>query len=172
MALVFHHLATVAYAHGEHNRAAHLLAVAARLRETGGGVTPYTLTVPADYERAVAAVQAALGAKAFAVCWAEGLALTGEQAIDIALTRRASPAAPIASAQSAALLSPSYPAGLTAREVEILRLLAQGLTYAQIADHLVITRRTVNAHLTTIYDKLGVHSRAAATRFAVEHHLV
>jgi DNA-binding CsgD family transcriptional regulator len=37
---------------------------------------------------------------------------------------------------------------------------------------LVITRRTVNAHLTSIYGKLGVSSRAAATRFAVDHHLV
>ncbi|MEZ4621117.1 MAG: LuxR C-terminal-related transcriptional regulator [Caldilineaceae bacterium] len=67
---------------------------------------------------------------------------------------------------------PAYPAGLTTREVDVLRLLAQGLTYAQIAGQLIITRRTVNAHLTTIYDKLGVHSRSAATRFAVAHHLV
>ena len=41
----------------------------------------------------------------------------------------------------------------------------------EIADKLVISRRTVNTHLTTIYGKVGVTSRAAATRFAQEHHL-
>ena len=68
--------------------------------------------------------------------------------------------------------SPAYPAGLTTREVEVLRLVAAGLTDAQVAEHLVISVRTVNKHLTSIYNKLGVSSRAAATRFAVEHHLV
>jgi len=68
--------------------------------------------------------------------------------------------------------SPSYPDGLTAREVEVLRLLAQGLTSAQIAEHLVISVVTVNFHVRSIYSKLGVTSRAAAARYAVEHHLV
>jgi DNA-binding CsgD family transcriptional regulator len=68
--------------------------------------------------------------------------------------------------------SRTYPAGLTAREVEVLRLLTQGLTYAQIADKLVISRRTVNWHLTSLYSKLGVNSRAAATRFAIDYHIV
>ncbi len=68
--------------------------------------------------------------------------------------------------------TPTYPAGLTAREVEVLRLVAQGLTDAQIAHQLVVTRRTVNWHLTSIYSKIGVSSRAAATRYAVEHRLV
>lgn len=63
-------------------------------------------------------------------------------------------------------------AGLTAREVEVPRLLAQELTYAQIAEQQFISRRTVNGHATSIYGKLGVTSRAAATRFAPDHHLV
>ena len=67
---------------------------------------------------------------------------------------------------------PSYPAGLTAREVEVLRLVAQGLTDAQVAEQLVISPRTVNFHLTSIYSKLGVSSRSAATRYAMEQHLV
>ena len=67
---------------------------------------------------------------------------------------------------------PAYPDGLTAREVEVLRLVAQGLTDAQVADQLVITRRTVNWYLTSIYDKIQVSSRAAATRYAIERHLV
>jgi len=66
---------------------------------------------------------------------------------------------------------PTYPAGLTAREVEVLRLVAQGLSDAQVAAQLVISPRTVNSHLTSIYNKLGVDSRTAASRFAVEHQL-
>ena len=65
-----------------------------------------------------------------------------------------------------------YPDGLTAREVEVLRLVVQGLTDAQIAEQLIISPRTVNSHLTSIYGKIGVSSRSAATRYAMEHHLV
>jgi DNA-binding NarL/FixJ family response regulator len=67
--------------------------------------------------------------------------------------------------------APTYPAELTAREVEVLRLVAQGLTDAQVAEQLVISPRTVNWHLTSIYSKIGVTSRSAATRFAIEQHL-
>jgi DNA-binding CsgD family transcriptional regulator len=65
----------------------------------------------------------------------------------------------------------SYPAGLSAREVEVLALVAQGLTNPQVADRLFLSPRTVNQHLRSIYNKLGVSSRAAATRFAIEHRL-
>jgi DNA-binding NarL/FixJ family response regulator len=65
-----------------------------------------------------------------------------------------------------------YPAGLTAREVEVLRLAARGLTNAQIAQELFLSPRTVNAHLNSIYQKLGVSSRTAATRFAGENGLI
>jgi predicted ATPase/DNA-binding CsgD family transcriptional regulator/Tfp pilus assembly protein PilF len=65
-----------------------------------------------------------------------------------------------------------YPAGLTVRQVEVLCLVAQGLTDAQVAEQLVISPRTVNFHLTSIYNKLGVSSRSAATRCAIEQHLV
>jgi predicted ATPase/DNA-binding CsgD family transcriptional regulator len=77
-----------------------------------------------------------------------------------------SPPAP-ARASGAAL-----PAGLTSREIEVLRLVAQGLTDAQVAERLILSRRTVSTHLTSIYSKLQVASRSAATRFAVEHGLV
>jgi DNA-binding NarL/FixJ family response regulator len=56
--------------------------------------------------------------------------------------------------------------------VEVLRLVAQGLTDAQIAQRLVVSPHTVHAHLRAIYGKLDVTSRAAATRFAVDHHLI
>jgi class 3 adenylate cyclase/DNA-binding CsgD family transcriptional regulator len=64
------------------------------------------------------------------------------------------------------------PAGLTAREVDVLRLVAVGLSDAQVAAQLVVSVRTVNAHLRSIYRKTGVHSRAAAGRFAEEHGLL
>lgn len=68
--------------------------------------------------------------------------------------------------------SSTSPARLTAREVEVLRLVVQGLTDAQVAEQLVISPRTVNWHLTAIYSKLQVTSCSAATRYALEHHLV
>jgi DNA-binding NarL/FixJ family response regulator len=79
-----------------------------------------------------------------------------------------SPSPPAAPARK----SVTYPAGLTAREVEVLRLIAQGWTGAQIAEHLVISPRTVNRHTASLYSKLGVSSRAAATHYALEHHLL
>ena len=61
---------------------------------------------------------------------------------------------------------------LTGREREVLRLVAQGLTDSQVAEHLVISPRTVNTHLTSIYGKVGVSSRSGATRYAIEHQLI
>jgi DNA-binding NarL/FixJ family response regulator len=54
----------------------------------------------------------------------------------------------------------------------VLRLLAQGLSNKQIAKRLVVSPFTVNKHLDSIYGKLGISSRSAATRFAVMHYLV
>ena len=61
--------------------------------------------------------------------------------------------------------------GLTAREVEILRLVSSGLTNRQLAEGLGVSTRTVDAHLRSVYAKLGVKSRSAATRYAIEHDL-
>ncbi len=58
------------------------------------------------------------------------------------------------------------------RELEVLRLVAEGLTDAEVADKLSISPRTVGQHLRSVYNKLDVPSRASATRFAVEHGLV
>ncbi len=63
------------------------------------------------------------------------------------------------------------PANLTPREAEVLRLLASGMANAEIAEQLSLSPRTVNAHLTTIYSKLGVTTRGAAIRFALDHGL-
>ncbi len=65
----------------------------------------------------------------------------------------------------------TYPAGLTEREVEVLREVAKGLTIAQIAAQLRMSFHTANAHMRSIYKKLEVTSRSAAVRYALEHHL-
>jgi DNA-binding CsgD family transcriptional regulator len=64
------------------------------------------------------------------------------------------------------------PYNLTARELDVLRLLAEGHVDARIAQCLVVSQRTVNTHLRSIYAKLGVSTRSAATRVAIERKLV
>src|SRR5262249_11162526 len=66
---------------------------------------------------------------------------------------------------------PLYPAGLSAREVEVLGLVAAGLTNPQVAERLFLSPRTVDQHLRSIYNKIGTSSRTTATRFAIEHGL-
>jgi DNA-binding CsgD family transcriptional regulator len=65
----------------------------------------------------------------------------------------------------------SRPAGLTLREAEVLRLMARGLTNAQVADQFFLSPRTISHHLASAYGRLGVNSRAEATHLALEHGL-
>ena len=64
------------------------------------------------------------------------------------------------------------PAGLTAREVDVLRLLALGLSNKEIARRLVIAPKTVGSHIEHIYAKIGASSRATASLFAMQHGLL
>jgi DNA-binding CsgD family transcriptional regulator len=64
-----------------------------------------------------------------------------------------------------------YPAGLTMREVEVLRLVAAGRSNRAIADALSISERTVNRHITNLYTKIDAHSKAEATAYALRHAL-
>ena len=73
---------------------------------------------------------------------------------------------------TAVTASPTYPAGLTAREVEVLCLVAKGLTNMQIAQELVLSEKTVATHLTHIFNKTNSENRAAAVAFAMRHGLV
>jgi WD40 repeat protein/DNA-binding CsgD family transcriptional regulator/transcriptional regulator with XRE-family HTH domain len=115
-----------------------------------------------------AALQA-LGASSTAA-WAEGRGMTPDQALTarepVTLPRETQPSS--SSAKAAVL----YPNDLTAREVEVLRLLAQGLTDAQIAEQLVISVHTAHNHVKSILSKLGVPNRSAASTYAKEHKLV
>ncbi|HEY8735550.1 MAG TPA: LuxR C-terminal-related transcriptional regulator [Candidatus Dormibacteraeota bacterium] len=61
---------------------------------------------------------------------------------------------------------------LTARELDVLKRVAAGLANREIAEHLGLSSRTVDAHLRSIYSKIGVASRSGATRYAVERGLV
>jgi DNA-binding CsgD family transcriptional regulator len=164
-------LADVVAPQGDPVWAARLWGTAEALREAMG--TPLPPVYRADYERSVAATRTQLGEKALGAAWAEGRTMTPEQALDaqgpLTLPQSLSTASSPAAAVKPAVI---YPDGLTAREVEVLRLLAQGLTDTQIAGQLVISPRTVNNHLTSIYSKIQVSSRSAATRYAMEHQLV
>jgi DNA-binding NarL/FixJ family response regulator len=65
----------------------------------------------------------------------------------------------------------SFPAGLSPREVDVLRLVVQGLTDAEIAEQLFLSSRTVSSYLSSVYNKLGVNSRTAAAGFAIREGL-
>ena len=66
----------------------------------------------------------------------------------------------------------SWPAELTDREVEVLRLICRGQTKKQVASALTISPSTVDHHVRHIYQKTGVQTRAGATLFALEHDLL
>lgn len=66
---------------------------------------------------------------------------------------------------------PAQTHGLTSRELEVLRLVAEGLTNREIADRLVVSVRTVDSHVSNLFTKLGVTNRAAATAYAHRHEL-
>jgi predicted ATPase/DNA-binding NarL/FixJ family response regulator len=107
---------------------------------------------------------------AFTTASTEGRAFTPRQAVEYALALtdplKSTPSHTLPQAKVAPGASG---AGLTAREIEVLYLLVQGLTYAEIGNRLFVTRRTVNGHVTSIYSKLGVNNRTAAARCAAAH---
>jgi DNA-binding CsgD family transcriptional regulator len=103
--------------------------------------------------------------------WEEGRAMGMEQAIAYALeeiheTER------LTGTRTAPAPRDVYPNELTRREVEVLRLVAEGHYNAQIAERLFLSPNTVRAHLYSIYGKLDVTSRTAAALFAREHQLL
>jgi predicted ATPase/DNA-binding CsgD family transcriptional regulator len=149
-------LARTAAATGQLEAAANLLGAADALRDTTGATR--SAYWQALYERLVADTRPRLGDDAFEKAWEAGRTMTPEQA-------------PAALPPLSAPPGTERPDGLTSREVEVLGLVAEGLTDAQVAERLVVSLRTVNAHLRSIYRKLEVRSRSAATRYAVEHGL-
>jgi predicted ATPase/DNA-binding CsgD family transcriptional regulator len=166
IASVLEGLAEMVAEQGRPAWATRLWGAAEALRETMGAPLP-----PAwrpDYERVVAATRFSLKEKVFTTLWDEGRSLSLEL---ILADQEPRPALTAPSSRTRTLAPTSY-AKLTSRESEVLLLLAQGLTSAQIAERLVIGLVTVNSHVRSIYSKLGVTSRAAATRYAIEHQLM
>ncbi len=166
-------LSAVALAQGQLARAVLLASVAARQCQEVGIVA--SLRGRLDFEQVEIAARLQLGVKIYDALWKQGQTMTPEQALlvgeqDLLAKMQTLPVHSLSGGKSSS--APAYPDNLTAREVEVLRLMAQGWTDAQIAEQLVISLRTANKHATTIYSKIGVSSRSAATRYAIEHRLV
>jgi len=95
--------------------------------------------------------------------------MTLEQAVEYALTLTEGASAPAALAEQSAVNKPSDP--LTRREREVAALVARGLTDAQLAEALVIGRRTAEKHVANCLGKLGLATRAGLAAWAVERDL-
>jgi non-specific serine/threonine protein kinase len=155
-------LAKLAVAGGRFEAAAWLLGAAEALRDSRGELLP--LDHRASHDACVVAVRSCLGEDAFTTAWATGRALSIEDAVNEALR--------IESPQSATSANASASLGLTRREREVLRLVAEGQTDRAIAAALTIGERTVEWHLTNAFNKLGVSTRAAAAAAALRRGLI
>jgi predicted ATPase/DNA-binding CsgD family transcriptional regulator len=160
--------AAVAAASGQAERAARLLGAADALCEATGEarVVHYT-----QHRQAVAAARAVLAEDGFAAALAAGRTLSLDEAVGEALALTGQPAE-VTPHPPAAASCPALPSELTPREVEVLRLLAEGHSDKEIGATLYISHKTVMRHVANIYAKLDVSSRAAATAFAFRHGLV
>jgi len=165
-------LGEIALSQGQVAWTVRLFAVAETLRAAGEYRNLIGIEQP-FYERTLAEARTKLGEESFAALWAEGRAMTPEEVLaaegQSTSSTQVEAGAPVLMATKS--LSPPV-GGLTARQVEVLRLVAMGLTDKQIAERLVISPRTVNIHVHAIYKKLGITSRSAATRYAMEQQLV
>ena len=115
------------------------------------------------HQSQVATARSQVDEAAWTAAWTEGRLMSLEQAVEYALEQESAPdpTAP-----------ESHLGGLSVREVDVLRLVATGLTNAEVAERLFLSSRTVDWHMSSIYRKLEIHSRAEATRFAAEHGLL
>ena len=126
-----------------------------------------TLGASLHSSQAMETVHARIGERTFSDLWTKGQSMTLEHVL-------AGPGSQMIATKSSlpAKASVIYSDRLTSRERDVLCLLSQGLSSALIAEQLVISLTTVNSHIRTIYNKIGVSCRSAATRYAIEHHLV
>jgi DNA-binding NarL/FixJ family response regulator len=113
----------------------------------------------------LASLRTSLGDAAFASAWSAGRALSLDQALVGAR-------ALVPPERGLPLPPPAYPDGLTPREVEVLGLIAAGLSNREIAETLVVSERTVERHADNIYGKIGARGRSNARRYARHHGLV
>lgn len=160
-------VATLAAAIRKSEQAVRLFGAAETLREIAG--VALALPEKATYERAAADARARLGDAAFEAAWATGRALRRDELlleIEPVLTNAAR------LTTEPAVESASTSPGLTAREREVLRLLADGRSNREVAEALFISHATARTHVTNIFVKLGVETRAAAVGYAFQHGLL
>jgi DNA-binding NarL/FixJ family response regulator len=149
-------LAHVAGDAGSHREAARLFGAGHAARLQAG--VPRLTTLDADHDLRLAAVREALGESDFQAAWDEGAALTIEEAIAYARRGRGERKRP----------SKGW-ASLTPTELDVVRLACDGLGNKEIAARLFVSRRTVQAHLSHVYSKLGVSSRMQLAQEASRH---
>jgi predicted ATPase/DNA-binding CsgD family transcriptional regulator len=149
-------------------RAAQLLGAAEAIRERLH--SPIPRGAQPTYRQTVAGIQSSLTMLLFATAWVEGRALSPAKAIDLA--REDLPNLDVAHAETEPTPEDVASHGLTPREMDVLRLVAQGRSNREIADSLFISVPTVKRHISTVLGKLALPSRSAATAYAHTHHLV
>ena len=120
----------------------------------------------------MASARAKLGQTTWEAAWAEGRALTLEQAIAEARTAVGDETAPAAAPPDAGRARARQTAHLTAREVDVLRVVAEGATDQEVAARLGLRPRTVTSYLSSIYTKLDVRTRTAAVHVAREQNQI
>ncbi len=152
-------LARIAKVERRYWQAAHLLGAAEQRININ---TDLDALARAAYERDLASLHTSLGEALFTRARKVGSEMTPEQAI----------AVPEPDSDARLPKSDLYPDGLTRREVEVLSLVAAGLTDTQVAEKLILSPRTVQGHLRSIYTKISVNSRSAATRYTIEQKLI
>lgn len=166
-------LGKVAYMQGQHEQAVRLYAAASTLFDRCGlPLEPPLHTDPAEYRRYLEELRGTLGDKTFAAAWERGRNLGVPEVLAELRNAPAQVAPETPQPQPGVPNSSALPAGLTPREVEVLRLVASGMTNSEAASALTVSPHTINMHLRSIFSKLGVTSRSAATRFALVNGLV
>ncbi|OBF79490.1 transcriptional regulator [Mycobacterium sp. 852002-51163_SCH5372311] len=148
-------LAGLATRNGNHLEAARLFGAANALRQRMG-VVRFKIHEPA-YQESVAELRKAMGDMAFDAAWAEGEAMSLEEAIAYAQRGRGQRKRPATGWES-----------LTPAERDVARLACEGLANKEIATRLFVSPRTVQAHLSHIYTKLGITSRVQLVREAAQ----
>ncbi len=157
-------VAVLAVGCGSPEEAARLLGAAGAETRTWG--TPFQLPMSADYDRATAEARAMIGEDRFATAWATGQALTREEAVADAREFLAKVESNLVATVPVGPVVVRNPQGLTTREMEVLQLLTLRYTNPEIADHLCVSTRTIQTHVSHILQKLGVRSRREAAASA------
>lgn len=183
-------LGSVMALQGETAQAIHAWAAADTIRKTiQAPIPPLEYDI---YQQTLDKTRASVEEQQFQACWQEGQQMTPEQILEIekhtfeqrqltepiiqgnSIFTEEGPAKKVATLHKIVVATSSAPPfveELTKRELEVLCYLSHGLTSAKIADKMTISPRTVQAHLRSIYGKIGVTTRSAATRYAIEHKL-